>query len=352
MIKVQGNPVKEPENPTPWDIAYKALELISQFGCQPGPKAYEVFFAYAAGQASVRSQVEKASLSDQILTSFDLDKIHHDNFRTGDGEWQRQQRCSNVIESSLSEALDAIDGHAKAGKIYESRLQIATDKLVAGSPSDNLPEVLKGLIKDTGAVQDATATIKTTLLETRNLVTGIKSELGSARHESGKDLLTGLLGRRGFDVQLENEVSKAMKNGVQLIVCLMAVDDFAAVNEKHDRGVGDAVIRSIGKIVGRFAANGEIVARVGGLKFVLVMQGCSIREALTTAEAIRKDLETRAFVPRGTDSTVGPLTGSFGLSVLRTGDQGADLFARAAEHVAMAKTKKGNTVEYDRSELI
>lgn len=334
---------------TYWNIANGALDLMRRYGCQPSPKAYEVFFAVAAGHEQIMEQVARACKASAPLTTFDLDRIHQDNFRTGDGEWLRQQRTASRVQTSLSTALSAIDDHAKAGDLYDAKLRKAADRIRGTTAGAELTNAVKDIIEDTGSVRLATANMKTSLIETRTLVTQANEDLASAQKASATDLLTGLLGRRGFEAALDTQVNKALKNGIQLILCLAKLDNFGAVNEKFDHQVGDAVLRSVGRIIGRYGSQEDLVGRFRGTTFALVMQGCSMREAISTGEALRIELEKRAFVPKGTEAMVGPITTSIGLGLLQGGDGGGELLKRTQELVQTAEEAGGNNLQYPRS---
>lgn len=332
-----------------WDIANGALDLMRRYGCRPSPKAYEVFFAVAAGHEQIKEQVVEACAGPAPLTSFDLDMIHQDNFRTGEGEWLRQQRTASKVQTSLSSALSAIDDHAKAGEIYDQKLRKAADRIRGTTVDADLTNVVKDIIEDTGSVRLATASMKTSLIETRTLVSQANEDLASAQKASATDLLTGLLGRRGFEAALDTQITNALKNGIQLILCLAKLDNFGAVNQKFDHQIGDAVLRSVGKIISRYGSQGDLIGRFRGTTFALVMQGCSMREAASTGDGLRNELEKRVFVPKGTDAMVGPITASMGLGLLQAGDGASELLERTQHLVQIAAETGGNTLQYPRS---
>ncbi|MFK7944607.1 MAG: GGDEF domain-containing protein [Paracoccaceae bacterium] len=329
----------------PWILAQQALELVSQYGCAPSPKAYEVFFAYAAGNAVVSEQVKRAGGRENILTSFDLDRIHHDNFRSNDGEWERQQRASHVIESSIESAVSGLADQMEAGELYERQLEQASGRLVQTASPEDLTDVIKDLLEDTDTAKSATAAMHNSLISTRNRVSEITANVTASRTEGNKDLLTGLTGRRGFDVQLENDMYHARKNGVQMMLCMVSLDKFDILNTQYGRFGGDQIIRAAGRVVGRFANGNDVAARLSGTKFGLLMKLCSFQEALSTAEAIRSELTTREFTLKETSDKVGPIPVSVGLSVFRAEDSQADLLLRAAELLQDARVAGGNVVK-------
>ena len=328
----------------PWAIAQWALELLASHGCQPSPKAYEVFFAYASGDEEVRNAVDHAARTDHLLTSFDLDQIHHDHFRTNDGEWEQQQRASHKVEASLGDAVTDLEVHLKVGQDYGRKLERASGQLGKTNSAEDLSGLIQGLISDTGEVRDATAKMQNNLVFTRDFVSQVTADVASTRREGNKDLLTGLTGRRGFDILLESEIQRALKDGRQLMLCMMALDGFEAVNAKYGRKNADLVLRSVGRLMARYAEGGEIAARLSGAKFGLLIHGSSLREAFGLAETLRKDLLERDYSTSGIEIETGQVTGSLGISVLTSGDSAEAIIDRAGECVERARASGGNAV--------
>lgn len=340
-----AEPDAKPGPTKPWNNAQKALELIAQYGCLPSPKAYEVFYSYASGDPAVRAQVDKVAGIEQILTSFDLDKIHHENFRTNEGDWETQQLASHRIEAQLGDAAEGLVNHAQIGEAYERTLAEASGQISENRSPEKLSQLVDTLISETGTVRSATASMRSNLLEASNEVGQITTELASSRREASKDLLTGLSGVSGYNVQLLAATDAALKNGLQLLVCVIGVDGIDQVNAAHGRLSGDATIRALGRMIGRFATGNDMVARVGGATFAILMQGCSVREAYTSSTALCSEIAGKTFTLRETNTEVNGITASIGLSALREGDDAEGLMFRARARMKAARGAGGNTVE-------
>lgn len=342
----------QPAQSNPWLLAREALELVSSYGCQPSPKAYEVFFAYASGQEAVRKEVDRASHPDHLLTSFDLDRIHHDNFRTNDGEWERQQKASHRIEAKLGLAAGDLSSHMRLGEAYERELTRASGKITKSRSAEDLSVLVDTLLTETGSVRSATAAMRQSLVSTQSEVSSVTRDLAASRKDGTKDILTGLTGRSGFDVQLDSAVNNSLRNGRQLMVVVVSIDRFDAINSQHGRLTGDVMVRNIGRLIGRFANGDEIAARIGGVKFAMIMQGCSTREAYVTADAIRCEIAERTFTLQETGDSLKDVTASVGMSMLVSGDTAESLLERAEDQLKVARTKGGNAVAYGEIQII
>ena len=336
----------QPAQSNPWLLARETLELVSSFGCQPSPKAYEVFFAYASGQETVRAEVDRAAHPDHLLTSFDLDRIHHDHFRTNEGEWERQQKASHKIEAKLGLAAGDLASHMELGEAYERELTRASGQITRTRTAEDLSALVDTLLSETGTVRNATAAMRQSLFSTQNAVSAVTRDLAATRKDGSKDLLTGLIGRRGFDVQLDTAVADSVRNGRQLMIVVISVDRFDGINGTHGRLTGDVMVRTVGRLIGRFANGDEIAARIGGVKFGLIMQGCSTREAYVTAEAIRCEIAEREFKLQETGDTLRGITVSVGMSMLVQGDTAESLLARAESELGTARARGGNAIAH------
>jgi len=106
------------------------------------------------------------------------------------------------------------------------------------------------------------------------------------------DPLTGICNRRAMDDTLASLV--AMKNRYDLgfSLALFDVDHFKKINDERGHLAGDAVLRSVAKLLDEAARETDIVTRFGGEEFVVIMPQTDLRGACIFAERIRGQIET------------------------------------------------------------
>jgi diguanylate cyclase len=122
---------------------------------------------------------------------------------------------------------------------------------------------------------------------------------------------------------------------------LIGIRDLKQINELHGRGTGDSVIRQVGHRLTRFAAaqdHAEIVARLPGREYLLVLGGG--RDA-GQAEAVANALLDALSGNLGEDGTNLPISARIGFAQAGEGETGDAIYARAAEALAKAYTRKG-----------
>jgi len=98
------------------------------------------------------------------------------------------------------------------------------------------------------------------------------------------DDLTGLPNRRAWQGELERGLRRALESGLQLSVAMIDIDSFKAVNDRDGHQAGDVLLVSAAAAWSAAMRPQDILARIGGDEFALLMPGCGQAEAeLVTA---------------------------------------------------------------------
>ncbi|WP_418125593.1 diguanylate cyclase domain-containing protein [Variovorax sp. 160MFSha2.1] len=111
-----------------------------------------------------------------------------------------------------------------------------------------------------------------------------------------EDGLTGLANRRQFDVTLDTEFSRAMRDASTLALILLDVDCFKQYNDIYGHTAGDECLQTIGRTISNLAARhpGDLAARYGGEELAVLLPNTDVAAAAVLAEKIRsavRDLE-------------------------------------------------------------
>ncbi|RZI82347.1 MAG: diguanylate cyclase [Rubrivivax sp.] len=122
-------------------------------------------------------------------------------------------------------------------------------------------------------------------------------ELEAANREldrqSRSDHLTGVLNRRGFEAQLKLNLASARRRNSPLSAIMVDLDFFKRVNDTHGHDVGDQVIRHLSDTLRQRVRDSDIVARMGGEEFVVLLPDTDAKGAQILAEELVKVVGSR-----------------------------------------------------------
>lgn len=157
------------------------------------------------------------------------------------------------------------------------------------------------------------------------------------------DPLTGLFNRRHFLTTLDAEWSRFQRYHRSVSVLMVDIDHFKSINDRFGHAVGDEAIKAVAEICTRGKRKSDVVGRVGGEEFAVLLPETTLSRARTVAERIRKRAE--ALTLRADDRPV-PLTVSVGVAEALTSMPGIDALIKAADAALYRAKERGrNRVE-------
>ena len=159
------------------------------------------------------------------------------------------------------------------------------------------------------------------------------------------DALTGCLNRRGFEQALAREVSRASRSGGDLALLVLDLDHFKLVNDTYGHPAGDEVLRTLGRLLLQTARGGDIVARLGGEEFDILLPATGSDGALHFATRLCELVRAHPFAA-GSPGAAIRVTTSAGVAAVaprNSRDSGgdADVLARRADMALYAAKRTG-----------
>ena len=157
------------------------------------------------------------------------------------------------------------------------------------------------------------------------------------------DELTGLYNRRYLFAHLDELIERISQGGASAAVLLFDIDHFKKVNDTHGHAAGDDVLRELAARTTNSVRSVDLVARLGGEEFAVVMPETDIASAAEVAERLRLAVATDRFVVRASGKEL-DITISVGVAAAEAGHGRDRLLARADEALYSAKTAGRNRV--------
>ncbi len=152
------------------------------------------------------------------------------------------------------------------------------------------------------------------------------------------DPLTGLLNRKALEVRALELEQQAQLTGASVAFVACDLDNFKDVNDTHGHDRGDAVLRSVAYQMRKALRSFELIYRLGGEEFLILIPGAELDEGRAISERLRATLEESR--PGGLD-----LTASFGVSAGAGGEVVYErLFKSADKALYEAKAAGRNRV--------
>jgi diguanylate cyclase (GGDEF)-like protein len=154
------------------------------------------------------------------------------------------------------------------------------------------------------------------------------------------DSLTGIFNKGRFDEAFPLEVGRAAAAGTPISLILFDIDFFKRINDGFGHPAGDAILREVTEVTKRCVADVDLLARVGGEEFAVLLPA-PLAVAAETAERIRQSVEAHAFSWKGTPISV---TVSLGAAELGQGELSSGLYIRTDELLYASKHGGRNRV--------
>jgi diguanylate cyclase (GGDEF)-like protein len=108
---------------------------------------------------------------------------------------------------------------------------------------------------------------------------------------SSRDALTGLANRRSFELALAREIDRVARAGEPALLLALDLDHFKQVNDSHGHASGDLVLKGVAAALLDCVRPMDLVARVGGEDFAIIMPNCPSTFGEAVAERVRRRVE-------------------------------------------------------------
>jgi diguanylate cyclase (GGDEF)-like protein/PAS domain S-box-containing protein len=160
------------------------------------------------------------------------------------------------------------------------------------------------------------------------------------RHQADHDSLTGLFNRRRFEQEVSSQLDYARRYSRPGALLLMDLDTFKFVNDSYGHPIGDQVLSDVGASLSTTVRSTDVVARIGGDEFVVLLREATELEAIAVAKKLIAAIRARSKPTIGASVGIAPFDGD--------GEKTPDELLVAAD-IALYEAKElggGTTVLY------
>ncbi|OEY65727.1 GGDEF domain-containing protein [Marinobacter sp. X15-166B] len=177
--------------------------------------------------------------------------------------------------------------------------------------------------------------VATDITERKAMEEQLRQAVQLAENRANTDDLTQLNNRRAFFALGEQTVKQAHRSGHSLAVILFDIDRFKRINDRYSHASGDKVLAGIARATRALIRDADIIARLGGEEFAVLLHNAGLDDARRLAERLRQAVENYR-VTTGAHSL--QCTASFGISTFHGRQLTLEQLVAEADH-AMYRAK-------------
>lgn len=181
-------------------------------------------------------------------------------------------------------------------------------------------------------------------IDPTHLVSAVRSRVArfrGLRNQLARDSMTGLFNHATTKQMLETELERSRRYGSSLSFAMLDIDHFKSVNDTYGHGVGDVVIKTLARILTSRLRRIDIVGRLGGEEFGVILGDTTAAGAIVVMEKIRTTFEN---IPQHAGDGEFKVTLSCGIAEFPTFDSAASLSEAADQALFEAKGGGRNQV--------
>lgn len=257
----------------------------------------------------------------------------------------------NSFKTLISSFIDKLKYMGDASELYGGKIESYAQQLSQTDDLIKINELVNLLMRDTSVMQTDIMRSRDDLLnqqrvasDTQQRILKLQDELTQLSEVVRIDQLTGVLNRRGMDEAFSTEIARYRRNGEPLSVALLDIDNFKFLNDQHGHAAGDTALKHLASVVKRTVRPTDIVTRMGGEEFVVILPNTNLEEAVTTMSRLQRALTKEYFLGNNQKLLI---TFSAGVALFQEEDDVASILLRADQAMYLAKKSGKNRVMTD-----
>jgi diguanylate cyclase len=254
----------------------------------------------------------------------------------------------NSFKTLISTFIDKLKYMGEASELYSGKIESYAQELSQTDDLIKINELVNHLMRDTSVMQTDIMRSRDDLLSQQRVATDTQQRMEKLQEELQQlsevvriDQLTGVLNRRGMDEAFSTEIARYRRSGELLSIALLDIDNFKMLNDQHGHAAGDSALKHLAGVIKRAVRPTDIVTRMGGEEFVVILPNTNLDEAVVTMSRLQRALTKEYFLGNNQKLLI---TFSAGVALFKTEDDVNSILARADQAMYLAKKTGKNRV--------
>ncbi|WP_306390214.1 GGDEF domain-containing protein [Methylophilus aquaticus] len=254
----------------------------------------------------------------------------------------------NSFKTLIGTFIDKLKYMGEASEQYSGKIEAYAQQLSQTDDLIKINELVDQLMRDTYAMQTDILRSRDDILVQQKEASGTQQRIDKLQDELTQlsevvriDQLTGVLNRRGMDEAFNTEIARFQRGGEPLSVALLDIDNFKLLNDQHGHAAGDSALKHLATVIKRTVRPTDIVTRMGGEEFVVLLPNTFLEEAVVTMSRLQRALTKEYFLGNNQKMLI---TFSAGVALFQKADDMSSILLRADQAMYLAKKTGKNRV--------
>jgi diguanylate cyclase len=328
--------------------AEKTLAAMRKHKVPMSPENYHVWYRYVEGDhKKLNVAIDGILQTDKMFSSGVSEQLYEEFIKSGEhlsSLQQTQRQAQSLLKNILNEILCSKD----LASSYGNDLAEYSDRLTNAEDLGEIQQLAKDMIRDTRMMAASSFSLQERLEEASHDAEKLREELEKVGKDANTDPLTGLHNRRSVDEKASELLRQFEEEGILFSAIMIDIDHFKKFNDTYGHHAGDEVLRILSATLRRFLKGMDLPARYGGEEFLVLLPATELDGAYAVAEELRRLIARNELKVRKTQRSIGNVTVSLGVAVVRSRDTIDSLIDRADRALYLAKDSGRNDVKSER----